>query len=66
MIRIRDRVFLDLPDPDLLVRGTDPDPDPSLRKILANNKIFKTEDNVPAGTVSYKKKYENKFFFFHP
>jgi hypothetical protein len=30
-IRIRRiRMFLGLPDPDPLVRGTDPDPDPSL------------------------------------
>jgi hypothetical protein len=29
---IRIRKFLDLPDPDPLVRGTDPDPDPSIIK----------------------------------
>jgi hypothetical protein len=31
------------------------DPDPSL---FSKNLIIKTEDNVPAGTVSYKKKNE--------
>ncbi len=46
--------------PDLLIRGTDPDPDPSLfwnkackigikHQILAKNLIIKTEDNVPVG-----------------
>jgi hypothetical protein len=29
-LRIRIRMFLNLPDPDLLVRGTNPAPDPSL------------------------------------
>jgi hypothetical protein len=30
VLRIRIHMFLDLPDPDLLVRGMDPDPDPAL------------------------------------
>jgi hypothetical protein len=29
---IRIRMFLGLPDPDPLVRGTEPDPDPSINK----------------------------------
>ncbi len=34
-IRIRKiRMFLDLRDPDPLIRGTDPDPDSSIRKTL--------------------------------
>jgi hypothetical protein len=32
VFRIRIRKFLGLPDPDLLVRGTDPAPDPSTIK----------------------------------
>ncbi len=31
-IQIRSHMFLGLPDPDPLVRGTDPDPDPSTIK----------------------------------
>jgi hypothetical protein len=30
LIRIRSHMFLGLPDPDPLVRGMDPDPDPSI------------------------------------
>jgi hypothetical protein len=45
-IRIQCRMFLGLPDPDPLVKGTDPDPDPFLIKVLSGlkyclqNKIF--------------------------
>ncbi len=54
------RMFLGFPDPDALVRGTDPAPDPSLShkcvertEILTQNfckKLnFYTEDDVPVG-----------------
>jgi hypothetical protein len=56
-------MFLGLPDPnpDPLARGTDPDPSLFSKnvlgglklclqnKILAKNKIFQTEDDVPVG-----------------
>jgi hypothetical protein len=32
VLRIRSRMFLGLLDPDLLVRGTDPDPAPSIQQ----------------------------------
>ncbi len=57
------RLLLALPDSDPLVRGTDPEPAPAPNpalcwadwnnackiKILAKNKIYQTEDNVPVG-----------------
>ncbi len=73
VVGIRIRMFLGLqdPDPEPLVRGTNPELDPSLFsyrcwadwntafkiQTLAKNLILKTEDNVPAGQL-LGKKYE--------
>jgi hypothetical protein len=76
--RIRIRTFLGLPapDPDPSVRGTNPDPAPDTslflinvlsglqNKILAKNKFFRHEDDVPVGKL--RKKYEEKIILGHP
>jgi hypothetical protein len=51
LLGIRIRMFLGLPDPNRLVRGTYPDSDPK-----------KTEDNVPTGKLY--EKYLKKIIFF--
>jgi hypothetical protein len=68
-IRIRRiRMFLDLPDPeqDPLVRGKDPHPSHfSFNTKFLQKKIFKSEDDVPAGRL-LEKNMKKKIIILHP
>ncbi len=63
-IRIqRIHMFLDLPDPDPLVRGVDPDPDPS---IIKQNSKKKSRDSYCFVTSFGLLIFEKRCFFYVP